>query len=183
MAWHTGGLLVDHGWLRVLGGGDPGVGLVDLASANGLEGEPAAPTAILVGFDVLGGRFEINGANPAAIERPGSPGELCYFAPEKLQWQSLGLGHGDWLSWLAAGNTTLFYADVRWPGWEEEVHPLSADRGLAVYPFLFTREAKSDLAATHRSSVPMTEVFDLNAELAAQMRQLPAGTTFRVTSK
>jgi hypothetical protein len=35
LALHTGGLVVDDGWLRVLGGGD-GAGLPPLAQANGL---------------------------------------------------------------------------------------------------------------------------------------------------
>lgn len=177
MALHTGGLLVDHGWLRVLGGGDASIGLPDLATANDLDAQPAS---LLVGFDVVGGRFEVNGADPAAAGRPGAPGELCYFAPEVLTWNAFGMDHDEWLSWLAAGNTVAFYAGVRWPGWQDEVTGLAADHGLAIYPFLFTEEAMADLAGTERGAVPIEHVFAVNESFAAQLAD-PTDEGFEIT--
>ena len=62
LAAHTGGLLIDHAWLRVLGGG--AAGLPSLAEANGLD-EPTSsstpPRQLEVARDVVGGRFAING--------------------------------------------------------------------------------------------------------------------------
>src|SRR3954451_4419234 len=57
MAFHTGGLLIDHGWIRLFGAGHGP--LPSLAVANSL---PAAesPLLMLIGVDVLGGRFAIN---------------------------------------------------------------------------------------------------------------------------
>src|SRR5438067_3056212 len=52
LALHTGGLLVDDGWLRVLGGGDH-AGLPSLAQANGLPGDGRPPASLVVGHDVL----------------------------------------------------------------------------------------------------------------------------------
>lgn len=57
LALNSGGMLADHGWVRLLGGGSGN--LPDLAAANGL-GPPGAsppPMSMTVGFDVLGGRF------------------------------------------------------------------------------------------------------------------------------
>lgn len=58
----SGGLLVDHGWFRVLGGGC--TQLPDLAAGNDL-GPPAAgaepPPLLTAAFDVPGGRFAVNG--------------------------------------------------------------------------------------------------------------------------
>ena len=76
LALHTGGLLVDDCWLRVLGGGGDS-GLPSLAEANGLPGDERPPPALLVGYDVLGGRFEVNGADPGIVGRPGNPGDVC----------------------------------------------------------------------------------------------------------
>src|SRR2546421_174107 len=45
---NTGGLLVDHGWLRVLGSGHHG--LPDVTS----EADPAAGR-VVVGYDIMGG--------------------------------------------------------------------------------------------------------------------------------
>lgn len=61
LALNSGGLLADHGWLRLLGGGTANP--PDLAAVNGL-GQPGAsgpPPSLTVGFDVLDGRFAING--------------------------------------------------------------------------------------------------------------------------
>lgn len=167
LALNTGGLLVDDGWLRVLGGGDER-GLPSLAEANGLPGDEKPPAAMLVGYDVLGGRFEINGPDPAAADRPGRPGEVCYFGPDALTWQPLGAGHSDWLSWIAEGGTAEFYEPLRWPGWREEVRALPLTHGITVYPFLWSQEAQRDLAATTRAPAPMEQLFALQNDFAAQ---------------
>jgi hypothetical protein len=132
LARHTGGLLVDDGWLRVLGGGDER-GLPSLAQANGLPGDEQPPAALMVGHDVLGGRFEVNGPDPAATGRPGNPGEVCYFGPDTLAWESLGAGHGAWLSWIAGGGITEFYQALRWPTWRAEIRDLPLTHGITVY--------------------------------------------------
>ena len=176
LALHTGGLLVDDGWLRVLGGGGER-GLPSLAQANGLPGDEQPPAALLVGYDVLGGRFEVNGADPAGADRPGDPGEVCCFGPDTLTWEPLGAGHGAWPSWLAAGGSTEFYQALRWPAWQEQTRDLPLTHGIAVYPFLWSQEAHHDLAATTRSPVPMTELFALQIEFAARFTAEPATTS------
>jgi uncharacterized protein DUF2625 len=57
-----------------------------------------------------------------------------------------------------------FYQALRWPTWREETRDLPLTHGIAVYPFLWSREAHHDLAATTRSPVPMTELFALQQE-------------------
>jgi hypothetical protein len=58
LALHTGGVVIDHGWLRLLGGGHGR--LPSLATANGVT-DGQQPPVLLIGFDVLGGRFAIDG--------------------------------------------------------------------------------------------------------------------------
>ncbi|GGM76975.1 DUF2625 family protein [Dactylosporangium sucinum] len=173
LSLHTGGLLVDGGWLRVLGGGG-GSGLPSLAEANDLPGAGEAPPALLVGYDVLGGRFELTGADPALAGRPGAPGDVCYFGPDTLHWESLGAGHGGWLSWIAQGGTTQFYESLRWPGWQEETRALPLTHGITVYPFLWSQEAHEDLAATSRRPAPMAELFTFQAETATRLAAGPS---------
>jgi hypothetical protein len=181
LALHTGGLLIDHGWVRVLGGGHPAHQLPSLALANSLGQAPAQrPVSLLVGFDILGGRFEVSGSDPAALGRPGMPGEMCYLAPDTLEWEALGAGHGDWLSWIATGGLTGFYADLRWPGWEAETRVAGTDQGIAVYPFLWSAEARADLAATTRTLVPIEEVLAHNLDSAARLAGIPDGSPAHV---
>jgi hypothetical protein len=174
MVLHSGGLAVDGGWLRVFGGAAVPGGPPSLAQVNRMFDPRWRPDAgLVVGHDVLGGVFALNGANPPAFGRPGQPGQMVYFAPDTLGWQELEVGHSTWLAWLASGNTAQFYADLRWPGWEAEIRALAPWQGIAVYPFLWSEQAQADLAATTRRPVPMPEILGMHAEACAQMG-LPA---------
>ncbi|MEU4342391.1 DUF2625 family protein [Nocardia sp. NPDC023852] len=156
LAFNTGGILVDHGWLRVLGGGNAARWMVSLADLNDLSA--GHPPALLVGVDAIGGRFEVNGADPDALGRPGEPGDICYFAPDSLEWEPHVEGYGAWLSWIAAGGSTSFYEGLRWQGWEDETRHLRLDQGISIYPPLNTREAQENPAATSRRPVPLSEL-------------------------
>ncbi|MFJ5228935.1 DUF2625 domain-containing protein [Kitasatospora sp. NPDC088391] len=171
---HTGGLLVDGGWLRVFGGGraDGPEGVPGLGQVNGFPAEfdPAWYPAdgLVVGHDVLGGVFVLNGHDPAAAHRPGAPGQVVYFAPDTLAWEALGIGHSGWIGWLLSGGSTAFYQGLRWPGWEEETAGLTPGQGISTYPFLWSEEAAADLSTTSRRAVPMREVLGLAADFARQ---------------
>ena len=58
---------------------------------------------------------------------------------------------------------------MRWPGWREEAAALELSQGITVYPFLWTKEAHENLAATSRRAVPMREVLGVAADFARQM--------------
>ncbi|MFJ6437424.1 DUF2625 family protein [Streptomyces sp. NPDC091416] len=173
MALHSGGLIVDHGWLRVLGGAaSDGAGLPGLARVNRFpDAFDAAwrPTdALVVGHDVLGGVFALNGHDPAACGRPGAPGQMLYFAPDSLRWEAMEIGYGTWLTWLLSGRLEKFYDGLRWPGWQSESQALDLSRGIAVYPFLWSQEAHADLASTTREPVPMPELLGLSVDFCRQ---------------
>lgn len=128
---NTGGLLVDHGWLRVLGSG--GEGLPDVTA----EADPEMG-GLIVAYDVLGGQFAWVPA------RPGTRPTVHHFGPPNLTWVDLRQGYADWLNAVLAGALTRFYDAVRWPGWEREVGALPADRGRTA-PLL-------ELAARHQEA-------------------------------
>ncbi|RFU37223.1 DUF2625 family protein [Actinomadura logoneensis] len=172
---NCGGLLIDGGWVRVFGGGSAEVagGLPSLARVNAFPADfdPAwfPATGLVVGHDVVGGVFALNGHDPAADGRPGDPGQMTYFAPDTLAWEALDVGHSAWLSWLASGGLDKFYEGMRWPGWREEAAALTGSQGISVHPFLWTREAQEDIAKTSRRAVPMREVLGMAADFARQM--------------
>ncbi|MFJ6718714.1 DUF2625 family protein [Streptomyces sp. NPDC091259] len=171
---NTGGLLLDDGWLRVFGGGSAVAGgLPSLGQVNGFPTVFDAAwnpvVGLVVGHDVVGGVFALNGHDPSASGRPGAPGQMIYFAPDTLAWEALEVGHSAWVSWLLSGNLETFYAGLRWPGWREEAGALGPSQGIAVFPFLWSEEAHSDLAATSRRPVPMREVLGVAADFAGQL--------------
>jgi hypothetical protein len=167
LAFETGGLVVDHGWLRLLGGG---VGPMNLATSNELDNRGhGASNHLLVAFDVLGGRFAVNGGG-----LPGSSGEVCYFGPDTLRWEPIGLGHGEFVSWCLLGDLAGFSESLRWSGWEDEVAPLAPDQGISAYPYPFTEEGK-DLSRVSRRAVAISELWTVYQQMAEQVRDAPDG--------
>ncbi|GAA1713616.1 DUF2625 family protein [Fodinicola feengrottensis] len=166
MALHCGGILLDHGWVRIYGGATD---FPSLRSVNGISDDDATPPSgsLVVGHDVLGGVFSLNGMDSQAWGR-GAPGEIAYFAPDSLRWESLGAGYGAWLSWLLSGRTNQFYQDLRWPGWETESAAVGLTEGLSVVPFLWSKEGRQDLSATSRRAVPMHEVLGMSSDVSQQ---------------
>lgn len=164
LALNCGGIIAGHGWFRLLGGG--GDGLPSLATANGLRpgvgGAP--PPMLLVGYDVLGGRFAVDGGGLGI-----APGEVCYFGPDTLEWEGLGGGHAAFVEAAIGDELDDAFANLRWTGWEGEVSGLAPDQGLSLYPPPFSEEGR-DVAAVSRRAVPLAEVVAFNDEAAAGLR-------------
>lgn len=154
---HSGGLLVDHGWLRVLGSGTSG--LPDVVA----EADPDAGL-LTVGYDVLGGQFAWFQAQPDA-----SP-TVHYFGPDDLGWHDLEQGYADWLHAVLTGSLTRFYETLRWPGWEQEVADLLLDQGIHTWPPPSTVQGK-DLSAVSRKAIPLAELVSFHHEWARQLDQ------------
>jgi hypothetical protein len=172
VALNTGGILIDHGWLRVLGGGPAPL---NLALANGLDAVPhESPGRLLVAFDILGGKYSINGGS-----LPGPAGHVWYFAPDSLEWLSLELSYGDFVAWSMSDRFALFSESLRWHDWETEAESLQLDQGISVFPFPFTKEGR-DLCKVSRRPVPIAELFTLWDELATELRGVPDGGQFKL---
>jgi hypothetical protein len=59
---------------------------------------------------------------------------VYYFAPDRLEWETMEVGFTDFLLWCFSGDLELFYHDYRWPGWQAEVQALGPDQGFSIYP-------------------------------------------------
>lgn len=176
LAYHCGGILIDHGWIRMLGGGTDR--LPSLATANGL-GDPAKasspPPFLVVAFDVLGGRFAIDGGGLGL-----APGEVCYWAPDTLSWEALGLGHGAFVNAFLQGAGTDFYQAWRWQDWEREIGVIPADQGLSLFPPPFAAEGV-DLGDVSRRPIPFSELISFYDDMALKVNDVAPGDTFRLT--
>jgi hypothetical protein len=157
--YETGGILVDNGWLRILGSGSPGLDR-DLMSWN----TDKQQGFLLVADDVLGGFYAIN----AGAFGPESMGKIFYFAPESLHWQATDKTYSDFLIFCFSGNLSNFYHGLRWKGWEQEVSALTGNQGIMCYPFLFTKEGKN-LAKNKRGVVPMAELWTFGQSMQRQV--------------
>lgn len=151
---NTGGLLLDHGWLRVLGSGSPE--LPDIL-ADAIPESRFLP----IGHDVLGGRF-------AWLENEAGRPTVHYFGPDTLAWDDLELGYAEWLEAMLTGWPERFYETLRWPGWQDEVAACPSDRGIHTWPPPWTREGK-DLGAVSRKAMPIAELISFHADAARQV--------------
>ena len=128
---------------------------------------------LVVGFDVLGGRFALNGG-----ALTGDHGEVNYWGPDTLEWQPIGTGHSGWIEWSLSGGLSDFYASMRWPGWEVEAAQTTGRDGISIYPPLFTEQAH-DLGAASRRIAPFDEILAMNAEFERQVADLAPGDHFK----
>ncbi|MBL8916291.1 MAG: DUF2625 family protein, partial [Archangium sp.] len=74
LAFHTGGILVDHGWLRILGAGCPQLPRA-LDTWNVIDGKPRFDGGVLIADDVFGG-FHAWFREPRTVH---------YLAPDTLE--------------------------------------------------------------------------------------------------
>lgn len=167
---NSGGLLLHHGWLRVYGGS--GADLPSLAEVNGFPAvvDPAwAPQAgLILAHDVLGGVFALNGMDCTGCGRPGEPGQVVYFAPDSLEWETFDGGHSAWLIWMLDGGLEKYYADMFWPTWRAEVAGLGLREGITMWPPLFSKEGAENVEGTTRSAVSLREQLGFQADFAGQ---------------
>ena len=166
MVAQTGGILLDHGWVRLLGSHSERLGrsLVSWNEAQGTVKAGHPPGLLIVGDDVLGGIFAINGGVFA-----GDVGMVFYFGPDSLTWESLNCGYTSLLHFLIGPGLSAFYGDHRWPGWESETQALAGDRAHFIYPPLFAKGPP--LGERHRGAVPMLEMLAAHAKVLPELNK------------
>jgi hypothetical protein len=158
LAYETGGLMVAHGWLRILGSGHPRL------PRNLRDWNAGRSTGfLLVADDAVGGFFAINGGALGP-----DLGKLYYWAPDSLDWQGLALGFTEFLQVFLSRRMDDFYADLRWDGWKSDLASLADDRCFSFYPFLWTREGA--IQTSSRSAVPVSEAYDMKMDIVQQAR-------------
>lgn len=160
----TGGILIDGGWLRILGSGSPQLnrGIMDWNKGKSFEKEGEKGGFLLIADDVLGGYFAINAGTLGE-----EIGHVYYFAQDTLQWESLECGYSDFVYWALNGDIRQFYETFKWKGWTEDVSHLDGNQVFSFYPFLWTAQA-SDFRKVDRKVVSIDENYHLTMELAGQ---------------
>lgn len=159
--YETGGIIIDHGWIRILGSGHSRLnrGMMEWNKGKSFKDAGERPSFLLIGDDIVGGFFAINGGGIA----PGFLGDLFYFSQEFLNWENLNVGYSDFLLFCFSGDLERFYQRVRWNGWKEEIQDLDGNKGISCYPFLFTEEGK-DINKVSRTPVPIEEIWHFSQD-------------------
>jgi len=161
----TGGLLIDKGWIRILGSGNSKLNRTlpewNKGKAFKEYGQPAP--FLLIADDVIGGFFLLNGGGLGK-----DLGKVYYFSPDNLEYEPLDLTYTEFLRFCLNNSLDEFYKGYRWTNWEEEVAALSGDKIFNFFPTLWTKEGK-DINNVSRKAVPVEEQYSLNLEFRKQL--------------
>lgn len=165
IVYMTGGLLVDWGWIRILGSGSSKLGrsLPDWNTGKTLVASAETSGFLLIADDVIGGFFILNGGIFS-----DDIGKVFYFSPDNLEFEALGLTYSEFLLFCFNSDLNKFYEGYRWKNWEQEVAGLGGDKVYNFYPPLWTKEGK-DLNSNSRKVVPIEEQFAVNILFRKQL--------------
>jgi len=154
--YETGGVLIDNGWIRILGSGNQNSSrnISDWNLGKSITNFGQQAPFYLVADDVIGGFFAINGG-----EFGEYMGQMYYFAPDCLEWEAMEMGYSDFIWWTFTGDLEQFYEGLRWNNWKEEIEQLENDTGIGFFPFLWTEY--DDINDLSRKPIPINEIWNL----------------------
>jgi hypothetical protein len=161
----TGGMLIDNGWIRILGSGSSKLNrtLPEWNKGKSFKEFGERPAFLLIADDVVGGFFAINGGQFGK-----DAGKIYYLAPDDLEWEALDMTYSDFLNFCFDGDLAEFYSNLRWTNWKDEASKLDGDKVYAFYPFLWTKEGK-DINKISRKPIPIEEQYSFNMSSRKQL--------------
>ncbi|HOZ68687.1 MAG TPA: DUF2625 domain-containing protein [Chitinophagaceae bacterium] len=165
IVYSTGGILVDNGWIRILGSGSSKMqrSLPDWNKGKAFKEFGDRPDYFLVADDAAGGFFAINyGLFGNDID------SIYYLSPDNLEWEALGMNYEDFIWFCFTGDLKEFYSGLKWNSWIKDVQSLKADEVFHILPPLWSKEGK-DIEKSFRKPVSAEEQFLYNLELRKQM--------------
>jgi hypothetical protein len=165
IVFETGGILVDNGWIRILGSGSEKLkrSLPEWNLGKGFTefGQPSS--FLLVADDAIGGFFLLNGGGLGK-----DLGKIYYLAPDNLEFEPLNLTYSDFLNFCFNDNLDEFYKGYRWKTWKDDVAKLDCDRVFNFVPYLWTKEGKN-IEKASKKDVPIEEQYSLNLDFRKQL--------------
>ena len=161
----TGGLVVDNGWIRILGSGNIKFNrtLPDWNKGKSFNEFGEAPQFLLIADDAIGGFFLLNGGGLGK-----DLGKIYYFSSDNLAYEPLDLTYSGFLNFCFNNDLDEFYKGYRWTNWKEEVSKLPGDMVFNFFPSLWTKEGK-DFNKNSRKVVPVEEQYSLNIDMRRQL--------------
>jgi Protein of unknown function DUF2625 len=165
IVYETGGILIDDGWIRILGSGSKKLNrsLPYWNKGKSFKEFGDGSSFFLVADDVIGGFFILNnGAFGKDL------GKIYYFSPSSLEYEALDISYTDFLSFCFKGNLNSFYKGERWKNWRKEVSILSGESVFNFLPTLWTKEGKY-IDKISRKSIPIEEQYHLNIDFREQL--------------
>ena len=153
--FHTGGILINNGWIRIYGSGNEKLNrnLPDWNKGKTFQNFGEKPGHLLIADDAVGGFFLLNGGNLG-----NDLGKIYYLAPNNLEAEPLDLSYTDFINFCFNGNINDFYKDLRWKNWENDFKNLTTNEAFMFYPYLWSKEGKN-INKVQKSKLSIEEVY------------------------
>ena len=163
--YKTGGLLIDNGWIRILGSGNIKLdrSLPEWNKGKSFKNFGEIPGFLLIADDAVGGFFAINGSKLG-----NDAGKIYYLSPDNLKWEALDLTYSDFLLFCFNSNLAEFYSGLRWENWKKEVTQLDGNKVYNFFPPLWSKEGK-DINKNSKNIIPVEEQYDFTIGSRKQM--------------
>lgn len=158
--YNSGGIMVDNGWIRILGSGNPRLSrsVAKWNKGKTIQEYGDKPTYLLVADDAVGGFFAINyGAFGEDLKN------VYYLAPNSLKWEPLGLGYTEFIRFCFDSNLADFYKGLRWASWDQFIAKLDGNKSYSFRPYLWSPEGM-DIDKCTRKLVSTEDLFKANME-------------------
>lgn len=157
----TGGLLIEQGWIRILGSGSNKLtrAVPSWNKGKTLTEETVKPPYLLVADDALGGFFAMN------LGGLGNDGrKMYYLCPWTLQWQALGMSYKEFLQFCFESDLEEFYKPYMSKNWKFDVELLPTDKCYSYVPPLWSKEGKN-YAKSVRKYIPIEDQYTYNMQM------------------
>jgi Protein of unknown function DUF2625 len=155
--YNTGGIMVDNGWIRILGSGSERLSrnVADWNKGKTLKEYGDNIPYLLIADDAVGGFFAINyGGLGKDIKN------VYYLEPNTLTWQPLGAGYGEFLVFCFDSDLSKFYKGLRWNSWDQFIANLDGTKTYSFRPYLW--EEGTDINKCTRKLVGIEEMYRFN---------------------
>jgi hypothetical protein len=169
VVYNSGGIMVDNGWLRILGSGSPRLNrsVSEWNKGKSIKEFGEVPPYFLIADDAIGGFFAINyGAFGQDLKT------IYYLAPNSLEWESIGLGYTEFLRFCFDGDLSAFYKGLRWSSWDKFIAKLDGSKSYSFSPYLWTKEGM-DIEKCKRKLVPTEELYQFVMSNQREINQKP----------
>ena len=156
--YNSGGIMVDHGWLRILGAGSARLNrsVSEWNKGKTIQEYGDKPAYLLVADDAVGGFFAINyGAFGQDLKN------VYYLAPNSLNWEPLGLGYTEFIRFCFDSDLSKFYKGLRWSTWDQFIANLDGSKSYSFRPYLWSEEG-TDIDKCTRKLVSTEELYKFN---------------------
>ena len=156
--YHSGGILIDGGWIRILGSGNTDLrGMMEWNLGKTYQKQGQQLPYLLIADDIIGGFFALNSGG---LSKDGI-GKVFYFAPDTLEWEEVsGFGYSDFIHFCFTEDLNKFYKELRWKTWKDDIKNASGNKAFSFIPFLFTKEG-NDIEKVSKKLVSISEIWDI----------------------